>query len=90
MTAVHAGQEGGQIGVDAGAVRAVHEVGFDGVGQEVPGRFTRVDVEAGDADRVVVIEHQPGAGLVGVVIGQDALLRRFAGIRHRLVDGDAL
>jgi Vitamin K epoxide reductase family len=37
------------------------------VADQVAGSLTGVDVEAGDAPRVVVVEHQPRALLVGVV-----------------------
>ena len=45
---------------------------FDRIGQNVAGGHAGVDVQAGDAVGVIVVEHQPGALLVGVIIGRRA------------------
>ena len=67
---------------------AVDERLLDRIVQQVAGGLARVHVQAGDAVRVVVIEHQPGALLVRVEEGE----RARAGIRHvgDVVDADAL
>ncbi len=72
------GRSGEQAGVDAGDVGAVDQVLLDLVGQQVTRGLARVDVEAGDAERVVVVEHEPGALLVGVEEGH----RPGARVRH--------
>ncbi len=64
---------------------------FGRVGDQVAGSFTGVDVQAGDTPGVVVVEHQPGALLVGVIEGLAAVVRRTADVHVRDVrDADAL
>ena len=57
---------------------ARHQVLLPLVGDQVPRRLAGVDVQPGNAEGVVVVEHEPGALLVGVVIGG----RAVAGIGH--------
>ena len=68
-----------QARVGTRVVRAVDEILLDGVLQDVRRGLAGVDVEPGDAVGVVVVEHQPGALLVGVIEGQ----RAGAGIVRR-------
>src|SRR5690606_15424236 len=63
-------------GVDPAQVSAIDEVLLDLVAKQVSGSFAGVDVQAGDAKGMVVIEHEPGALLVVVVKGQ----RTVAGV----------
>jgi len=46
------------------------------VGDDVSCGFARIDVQAGDAPGVIVVEHQPGALLVGVVEGHGPIVGR--------------
>ena len=75
--------EGDAIGVDAPAVVGQDAVGdellLDVIDQQVAGRFTHVDVQAGEAEGVVVVEHQPAALLVAVEVGADAVPSRGVG-----------
>ena len=68
----------------AGADQAL----LHGVGDQVAGCLAGVHVQPGDAPRMVVVEHQPGALLVGV----EERLAPGAGIRHvgHVADADAL
>ena len=54
------------------------------VGDQVAGRFAGIDAQAGDAPGVVVIEHEPGALLVGIAKGLTAV----AGCRTVRYTGD--
>ncbi len=60
------------------AISSVLGVIVDQVGRGLAG----VDVQAGDAPGVVVVEQQPGALLVGVVVGLCALARIVRRARH--------
>ena len=57
---------------------AGNQVLLELVGDQVTGGLAGIDVQPCDAEGVVVIEHQPGALLVGVVIGRGTV----AGIGH--------
>ena len=58
--------------IDADRAPPLTSVLLDRVLQQVARGLAGVDVEAGDAVGVVVVEHQPGALLVGVVERQGA------------------
>ena len=60
-------------GIDAGHVGAIDQVLFYLVGQQVACSHASIDIEAGDAVGMVMVEHQPGALIVGIVEGQSAL-----------------
>ncbi len=55
------------------------------VGDDVGRGLAGIDVQAGDAPGVVVVEHQPGALLVGVVVGLRAVARIVRGAGHAQV-----
>ena len=67
------GQELGVRRVGARSVGAADEVFLEVVGHEVGRCQTGIDVQAGDRHRMVVVEHEPGALRVGIVISLDAV-----------------
>ncbi len=76
---IHAAQVGDDLlqrRVGSRDVGPVDQVVLHGVGHQVAGRFTGIDVQAGDAVGVVVVEHQPRALLVRPVEGERTISRR--------------
>ena len=86
--------EGDAVVVETAAVvgqdPGVDELVVDRVHDEVARSLAGVDVQAGEREGVVVVEHEPTALLVGVVVGGDAVTGGAGAHVGHVLEGGAL